>query len=96
MSFSENCSERNNNKQFNGKAFQKLLKDVRSLSYTSMSKRWIEIVNAIGLESKSGKNGGSIDYPLIAYDVAMWNDMHFLYEVLKYLISSGVEIEAES
>lgn len=53
-------------------------------------------MNAIGLESKSGKNGGSIDYPLIAYDVAMWNDMHFLYEVLKYLISSGVEIEAES
>lgn len=32
--------ERTNNKQFNEKAFQKLLKDVRSPSYTLTPKRW--------------------------------------------------------
>ncbi len=87
--------ERNNNKQFNEKAFQKLLKDVRSPSYTLTPKRWIETVNAIGLESKRGKNGGTMGHPFIACDFEMWNDMTFRYEVLKYFMSSRVETDDE-
>ncbi len=79
--------ERNNNKQFNEEAFQKLLKDVRSPSYTLTPKRWIETVNAIGLESKRGKNGGTMAHPFIACDFEIWNDMQFRYAVLKYFMS---------
>ena len=87
--------ERNNNKQFNEEAFQKLLKDVRSPSYTLTPKRWIETVNAIGLESKRGKNGGTMAHPFIACDFEMWNDMQFRYEVLKYFMSSRIETDNE-
>ena len=83
--------ERKNNKQFNEEAFQKLLKDVRSPSYTLTPKRWIETVNAIGLESKRGKNGGTMSHPFIACDFEMWNNMRFRYEVLKYFMGSRIE-----
>ena len=85
--------ERNNNKQFDEKAFQKLLKDVRLPSYTLTPKRWIETVNAIGIESKQGKNGGTMAHPFIACDIEMWNDMRFRYEVLKHFISSRIETD---
>ena len=85
--------ERNNNKGFNEEAFQKLLKDVRSPSYTLTPKRWTETVNAIGIESKRGKNGGTMAHPFIACDFEMWNDMQFRYEVLKYFVSLRVELE---
>ena len=85
--------ERNNNKQFDEKAFQKLLKDVRLPSYTLTPKRWIETVNAIGIESKQGKNGGTMAHPFIACDFEMWNDMRFRYEVLKHFISSRIETD---
>lgn len=85
--------ERNNNKGFNEEAFQKLLKDVRSPSYTLKPKRWIETVNAIGIESKQGKNGDTMAHPVIACDFEMWNDMQFRYEVLKYFMSSRVKLE---
>ena len=47
-------------------------------------------MNAIGLESKRGKNGGTMAHPFIACDFEMWNDMQFRYEVLKYFICSRV------
>lgn len=87
--------ERNNNNKFNEQAFQKLLKDVRSPSYTLTPKRWIETVNAIGLESKRGKNGGTMAHPFIACDFEMWNDMQFRYEELKYFMSSRIEMDDE-
>ena len=87
--------ERNNNTKFNEEAFQTLLKDVRSPSYTLTPKRWIETVNAVGLESKRGKNGGTMAHPFIACDFEIWNDMQFRYEVLKYFMSSRVETDDE-
>lgn len=80
---------------FNEEAFQKLLKDVRSPSYTLTPKRWIETVNAIEIESKRGKNGGTMAHPFIACDFEMWNDMQFQYEMLKYFMSSKVEMDNE-
>lgn len=83
--------ECNNNKQFNEEAFQKLLKDVRSPSYTLTPNKWIETVNANGLEFKRGKNGGTMAHSFIACDFEMWNDMQFRYEVLKYFMSLRIE-----
>ena len=87
--------ERNNNPNFNESSFQQLLIDARSPSYTLTPKKWIESVNAIGLTSKRGKNGGTMAHPFIACDFEMWNDMQFRYEVIKYFMSSLVEIEEE-
>ena len=52
-------------------------------------------MNAIGLESKRGKNGGTMAHPFIACDFEMWNDMQFRYEVLKYFMSSRIETDNE-
>ena len=48
-------------------------------------------MNAIGLESKRGKNGGTMSHPFIACDFEMWNNMRFRYEVLKYFMGSRIE-----
>ena len=87
--------ERNNNTDFNESAFQQLLIDARSPSYTLTPKKWIESVNAIGLTSKRGKNGGTMAHPFIACDFEMWNDMQFRYEVLKYFMSPKIEVVDE-
>ena len=73
---------------FNAETFQKLLKDIRS-----PLQRWIKTVNAIGIEFKRGKNGGTMAHPIIAYDFEMWNDMQFRYEVQKYFMSSRIEMD---
>ena len=50
-------------------------------------------MNAIGIEFKRGKNGGTMAHPIIAYDFEMWNDMQFRYEVQKYFMSSRIEMD---
>lgn len=78
--------ERSNNSGFNEAAFQKLLIDARSPSYTLTPSRWISTVNAIGITAKRGKNGGTMAHPFIACDFEMWNDMKFRYKVLQYFL----------
>ncbi len=81
--------ERHNNPDFDEKAFERLLIDARSPSYTLTPKKWINSVNAIGMNSKRGKNGGTEAHPFIACDFEMWLDTEFRYEVLKYFMSSA-------
>lgn len=78
--------ERNNNTDFDESAFEKLIIDVRSPSYTLTPSKWIDTVNAIGLTSKRGKNGCTMAHPFIACDFEMWNDMKFRYEMIKHSI----------
>ena len=80
--------ERENNTGFDKQAFQQLLVDVRSPSYTLTPVRWIERVNAVGIISKRGKKGGTASHPFIACDFEMWNDISFRYEILKKVVSS--------
>ena len=80
--------ERENNPNFDEQAFQQLLVDVRSPSYTLTPVRWIERVNAVGIISKRGKKGGTASHPFIACDFEMWNDISFRYEILKKVVSS--------
>ena len=80
--------ERENNPGFDEQAFQQLLVDVRSPSYTLTPVRWIERVNAVGIISKRGKKGGTASHPFIACDFEMWNDISFRYEILKKVVSS--------
>ena len=80
--------ERENNPNFDEQAFQQLLVDVRSPAYTLTPARWIERVNAVGIISRRGKNGGTTAHPFIACDFEMWNDISFRYEILKKVVSS--------
>lgn len=80
--------ERFHNPDFDEIAFEKLLADVRSPSYTLTPSKWIKEVNAIGLSSKRGKNGGTMAHPIIACDFEMWNDKTFRYDVLKRFMNS--------
>ncbi len=80
--------ERQNNPDFDEKAFEQLLIDARSPSYTLTPTKWINTVNAIGMNSKRGKNGGTEAHPFIACDFEMRLDTGVRYEVLKYFMSS--------
>lgn len=84
--------ERINNPDFNEQAYQQLLIEIRSPSYTLTPTKWIEAVNAIGLSSKRGKNGGTVAHPFIACDFEMWNNVLFRYEVLKYFMTSSINV----
>ena len=81
--------ERENNPSFDEQAFQQLLVDVRSPSYTLTPARWIERVNAAGIISKRGKNGGTTAHPFIACDFEMWNDVAFRYKIVETFIQKS-------
>ena len=78
--------ERENNPNFDEQAFQQLIVDVRSPSYTLTPARWIERVSAIGIISRRGKNGGTTAHPFIACDFEMWGDALFRRDVISQLI----------
>ena len=88
--------ERENNPNFDEQAFQQLLVDVRSPAYTLTPARWIERVNAVGIISRRGKNGGTTAHPFIACDFAMWNDTELRYGVLKYITNSRMKTTDDS
>lgn len=77
--------ERENNPNFDEQAFQQLLVDVRSPAYTLTPARWIERVNAVGIISRRGKNGGTTAHPFIACDFEMWNDVTFRYRFFEHI-----------
>ena len=81
--------ERENNPNFDEQAFQQLLIDVRSPSYTLTPVRWIERVNAVGIISRRGKNGGTTAHHFIACDFEMWNDVAFRYNIFKQICSAA-------
>ena len=81
--------ERENNPNFDEQAFQQLLVDVRSPSYTLTPVRWIERVNAVGIISRRGKNGGTTAHHFIACDFEMWNDVAFRYNIFKQICSAA-------
>lgn len=87
--------ERNNNPDFNETAFQKLVLDAKTPQFTLTPKKWIDATNAIGINSKQGKGGGTMAHTFIACDFEMWNDSEFRYGVLKYFTSSRLEVEYE-
>ena len=84
--------ERENNPNFDEQAFQQLLVDVRSPSYTLTPVRWIERVNAVGVISKRGKNGGTSAHSFIACDFEMWNDETFRYRVISNWVNRNSHI----
>ena len=74
-----------NNPNFKGVEFDPLLRQAGSNAFTLNPSRWIELTNAIGIISTSGRNGGTFAQRDIAFKFASWVSVEFeLYLVKEF------------
>ena len=74
-----------NNTNFKPTEFGRFLSESGANSFTMSPKKWIEATNAIGIYSKSGRNGGTYAHKDIAFSFGMWLNPTFqLYVVKEY------------
>jgi hypothetical protein len=52
-------------------------------SFVMTPKKWIESTNAIGITSKSGRNGGTFAHKDIAFEFASWISIEFKLYIIK-------------
>ncbi len=73
------------NPNFKGVEFDTFRKEAGLNSFNMTPKKWIESTNAIGLVSKSGKNGGTYAHKDIAFEFGAWISPIFkLYLIKEY------------
>lgn len=72
-----------NNPNFKGVEFDSFKNETGSNAFTLSSKRWVESTNAIGIVSKSGKNGGTYAHKDIAFKFAAWISAEFELYIIK-------------
>ena len=65
------------NLNFKGIEFEAFKKEAGLNSFTLSPQKWIEVTNAIGLVSKSGKGGGTYAHRDIAFEFASWVSVEF-------------------
>ena len=74
------------NSGFNPTEFGRLLNEAGSNRFMLTPQKWITSTNAVGIISKSGKNGGTYAHKDIAYSFGMWlNPVFQLYITEDYL-----------
>jgi hypothetical protein len=83
--------EQLNNPNFKGVEFDTFLYEAGSNAFTLSPSKWIENTNAIGILTKSGKNGGSFAHKDIAFEFASWISAGFKL----YLIKEFQRLKAE-
>lgn len=80
------------NPEFKPTEFGRFFSEAGKNAFTMSPKKWIEGTNAIGIISKSGRNGGTYAHKDIAFNFGMWLSPIFqLYIVKEY--QRLVEIE---
>ena len=72
-----------NNPDFKPVEFDGFRKQAGLNSFVLTPKRWIETTNAIGIVSKSGRNGGTFAHQDIALEFASWISIEFKLYVIK-------------
>ena len=73
------------NPSFKGVEFDSFRKEAGTNAFTLSPQRWIENTNAIGIVSKSGRDGGTFAHPDIAMEFASWISAEFkLYLIQDY------------
>ena len=72
-----------NNPDFKPVEFDGFRKQAGLNSFVLTPKRWIETTNAIGIVSKSGRNGGTFAHRDIALEFASWISIEFKLYVIK-------------
>lgn len=77
-----------NNPDFNTAGYEALLEELKSPSLTLTAKKWIEATNAIGLQSKQGKNGGTYAHPEIACAFCAWLHPEFHYSLIQSFLAT--------
>lgn len=80
--------ELRNNADFNVIGYEALLEELKSPSSTLTAKKWINATNAIGLQSKQGKNGGTYAHPEIACAFYAWLRPEFQYSLIQSFLAS--------
>jgi len=65
------------NNGFKGVEFDSFRKQAGSNAFTMSPQKWIENTNAIGIVSKSGRNGGTFACSDIAFEFASWISAEF-------------------
>ena len=65
------------NPNFKGIEFEAFKKEAGLHSFTLAPQKWIEVTEAIGLVSKSGKGGGTYAHRDIAFEFASWVSVEF-------------------
>ncbi len=77
-----------NNPDFNMAGYETLLEELKSPSLTLTAKKWIVTTNAIGLQSKQGKNGGTYAHPEIACAFCAWLRPEFHYALFQSFLAT--------
>lgn len=71
---------------------EELIKIIRTRSATLTPKMWISATKAVGVESKAGKNGGTIAHPEIAEAFRAWLFPEIMLEMVKRYRSYQLEL----
>lgn len=84
--------EKFNNKNFKLVESDQLWQSAGSHHFVLNPQKWIELTNAIGIISKSGRGGGTYAHPDIAFEFASWISAEFkLYIIKDYQRLKGAE-----
>ena len=75
--------EKLHNPSFKGVEFDSFLFEAGSNSFVLSPQKWIQAVNAVGVFSKSGNNGGTFAHQDIAFEFASWVSPEFKLYLLK-------------
>ena len=75
--------EQFHNPSFNSIEFDAFKNDAGSNSFTLTPKKWIEATNAIGINSKAGRQGGTYAHKDIAFEFASWISPTFKLYLIK-------------
>ena len=73
------------NLKFKGVEFDTFLHEAGANRFNMTPRKWIEATNAIGMKSKSGRNGGTYAHKDIAFEFGSWLSPVFkLYLITEY------------
>ena len=75
--------EQLNNPDFNPIEFDGIKKQAGLNSFAITPKQWIKITNAIGINSKTGRYGGTYAHKDIAFEFASWISVEFKLYLIK-------------
>lgn len=74
-----------NNPQFKGVEFDTFMNEAGANKFNMTPRKWIESTDAIGVISKSGRNGGTYAHKDIAFEFGSWISPTFkLYLIKEY------------
>ncbi len=75
--------EQLNNPHFKGVEFESFIHEAGSNAFTMSPQKWISATKAVGMLSKSGRNGGTFAHKDIAFEFASWVSVEFKLYIIK-------------